>query len=239
MALPFPSHPAFASLAAACAVLVGVAFASVRGWIRPYGRTYAAGVVIGTLLGTNAFVLYTDDAPEVRVVAAGLGLTPPSPFAFLASRNLSRAGLICGFRVAMVGFWFPWQARVKAAAERLLIDGEYAWPLLLVVAGCVLGCVVVSVFRACVEASGRRRRRMVPLVPGRSARAGRRATGCGWRTLVEPVLFLASVWACVYCLPGVAGGHIAALPKGGDPAGAGVVCDHPRYESSLSDLIQF
>ncbi|KAG2583360.1 hypothetical protein PVAP13_6KG245700 [Panicum virgatum] len=194
MALPFPSHPAFASLAAACAVLVGVAFASVRGWIRPYGRTYAAGVVIGTLLGTNAFVLYTDDAPE---------------------------------------------ARVKAAAERLLIDGEYAWPLLLVVAGCVLGCVVVSVFRACVEASGRRRRRMVPLVPGRSARAGRRATGCGWRTLVEPVLFFASVWACVYCIPGVAGGHIAAMPKGGDPAGAGIVCDHPRYESSLSDLIRF
>ena len=107
----------------------------------------------------------------------------------------------------MVGFWFPWQARVKVAAEdaeRLLIDGEYAWPLLLVVAGCILGCVVVSLFRACVEASARR---MVPLVPGRSARAGRRATGCGWRTLVEPVLFLASVWALVYCLPGVVGWH--------------------------------
>ncbi|XP_025822521.1 uncharacterized protein LOC112898414 isoform X1 [Panicum hallii] len=185
--MALPSHPAFASLAAACAVLVGVAFASVRGWIRPYGRTHAAGAVVSTLLGTNAFVLYTDDGPE----AGG-----------------------------------------KAAAERLLIDGEDAWPLLFVVAGCVLGCVVVSVFRACVEASGRRRRRMVPLVPGRSGRAGRRATGCSWDTLVEPMLFLVSVWACVYCLPGVAGDHIAALPKGGDPAGAGIVCDHPRCQSS-------
>jgi hypothetical protein len=53
------------------------------------------------------------------------------------------------------------------------------------------------------------------------------------------MLFLVSVWACVYCLPGVAGDHIAALPKGGDPAGAGIVCDHPRYKPSLSDLIQF
>ncbi|PVH36916.1 hypothetical protein PAHAL_6G197400 [Panicum hallii] len=188
--MALPSHPAFASLAAACAVLVGVAFASVRGWIRPYGRTHAAGAVVSTLLGTNAFVLYTDDGPEAGVKAAA-----------------------------------------EAAAERHLIDGEDAWPLLFVVAGCVLGCVVVSVFRACVEASGRRRRRMVPLVPGRSGRAGRRATGCGWHTLVEPMLFLVSVWACVYCLPGVAGDHIAALPKGGDPAGAGIVCDHPSPAS--------
>jgi hypothetical protein len=88
--MALPSHPAFASLAAACAVLVGVAFASVRGWIRPYGRTHAAGAVVSTLLGTNAFVLYTDDGPEVRVVAAGLGL-PPFPLRFHLPPEICRA----------------------------------------------------------------------------------------------------------------------------------------------------
>uniref|UniRef100_A0A0A9T2W9 Uncharacterized protein n=1 Tax=Arundo donax TaxID=35708 RepID=A0A0A9T2W9_ARUDO len=112
----------------------------------------------------------------------------------------------------------PWvwpfepEPRVKAAAaERPLVDGGRVWLLLLVIAGCAFGGLVVAAFRACVEDVGRRI--MPPRVPGRRGHAGRRATG--WRTLV-PRLCL--IWACVYCFPAVVCNYMAAMAKGGDLA---------------------
>ena len=101
---------------------------------------------------------------------------------------------------------------MDAAVESFLSEEAYVWP----VGACMLCLVALLIFRA--YAARRRRPPPPPPLPPRVV-AGRWAGDCSV-SVTELVLFLFSVWTCVYTFPLMVRNYMAATTNGGGAAAA-------------------